>query len=395
MGARDETGIQAVMDNEQRPRDQDESTTIPAEDPLDRSTVEEPEGLDEKDTSWGDYPLDEVLIRNETRTIYEVVRRISQGKYVMDPDFQRDFIWPEDKQSKLIESVVMRIPLPVFYLAEDDAGKMVVVDGLQRLSTFQRFVNGELDLRLPDRAELHGKTFDDLQPKLQTRIEDCNLVFYVIDSKVPERARLDIFERVNGGVPLSRQQMRNSLFMGPATRFLKREARTEAFLRATGCSLNTKTMRDREFVNRFCAFQLLDVELYRGDMDDFLAAGLRCMNDLDDSDLSRLSCEFHRSMANNRCLFERQAFRKHTPGQTRRGVINASLWDVMSTGLSHYPEEVVETRVEPLRRAVYRMLDDEEFNTAITYGPNDARKVKFRFHAATEAFREVLGAHRD
>ena len=143
MGARDETGIQAVMDNEQRPRDQDQSTTIPAEDPLDRSTVEEPEGLDEKDTSWGDYPLDEVLIRNETRTIYEVVRRIKQGKYVMDPDFQRDFIWPEDKQSKLIESVVMRIPLPVFYLAEDDAGKMVVVDGLQRLSTFQRFVNGD------------------------------------------------------------------------------------------------------------------------------------------------------------------------------------------------------------------------------------------------------------
>ena len=65
----------------------------------------------------------------------------------------------------------MRIPLPVFYLAEDDAGRMVVVDGLQRLSTFQRFMSGELDLRLPDRAELHGKTFDDLQAKLQTRIE--------------------------------------------------------------------------------------------------------------------------------------------------------------------------------------------------------------------------------
>ena len=396
MGTRDETSVQAVTDDGRRPRDQEGSAAIPAEDALDRPTeFEEPEGLDEKDTSWGDYPLDEVLIRNETRTIYEVVRRIKQGKYVMDPDFQRDFIWPEDKQSKLIESVVMRIPLPVFYLAEDDAGKMVVVDGLQRLSTFQRFVNGELNLRLADRAELHGKTFDDLEPKLQTRIEDCNLVFYVIDSKVPERARLDIFERVNGGVPLSRQQMRNSLFMGPATRVLKREARTEAFLRATGRSLNTKSMRDREFVNRFCSFQLLDVGLYRGDMDDFLAAGLRCMNDLGESDLSRLSCEFQRSMANNYRLFEGQAFRKHAPGQTRRGVINASLWDVMSTGFSHYPVDLVESQVEHLRQAVYRMLEDEKFNTAITYGPNDARKVKFRFGMATEAFREILVAHRD
>ena len=98
-------------------------------------SFENPEGLGEEDTSWGHYPLDELLIRNESRTIYDVVRRIKLAQYVMDPDFQRDFIWPEDKQSKLIESVVMRIPLPVFYLAEDDAGKMVVVDGLQRLST--------------------------------------------------------------------------------------------------------------------------------------------------------------------------------------------------------------------------------------------------------------------
>ena len=102
--------------------------------------VEEPEALDRDGGSWGDYPIDDLLIRHETRTIHEVIRRIGQNNYVMDPDFQRDFIWPEDKQSKLIESVIMRIPLPVFYLAEDDMGRMVVVDGLQRLSTFRRFV---------------------------------------------------------------------------------------------------------------------------------------------------------------------------------------------------------------------------------------------------------------
>ena len=87
----------------------------------------------------------------------------------MDPDFQRDFIWPEDKQSKLIESVIMRIPLPVFYMAEDDDGRMVVVDGLQRLSTFQRFVKDGLKLRLPDRTRLNGKRFSDLSSKLQNR----------------------------------------------------------------------------------------------------------------------------------------------------------------------------------------------------------------------------------
>ena len=198
------------------------------------SVAEDIEGLgDAEDASWGDYPIDTVLIRNETRTVHDVLRRIGQGSFVMNPDFQRDFIWSEDKQSKLIESVLMRIPLPVFYLAEDDLGRMVVVDGLQRLSTFQRFVNNELQLKLPEHAELNNKRFQDLSPKLQNRVEDCNLILYVIDAKVPERALLDIFERVNSGVPLTRQQMRNCLYMGHATHFLKTEAATELFREAT------------------------------------------------------------------------------------------------------------------------------------------------------------------
>ena len=353
--------------------------------------VEEPEGLDQDSASWGDYPLDDLLIRHENRTIHDVIRRINQSNYVMDPDFQRDFIWPEDKQSKLIESVIMRIPLPVFYMAEDDQGRMVVVDGLQRLSTFCRFITDELRLKLPDRRELDDLRFSDLSSKIQNRVEDCNLIFYIIDSKVPERARLDIFERVNGGVPLTRQQMRNCLFMGDATKFLKNESQTDMFLKATGRSLNNKTMRDREFVNRFCAFQLLGVDDYHGDMDDFLARSLRRMNEMEAVRLSGLSDEFRRGLANNVLLFERHAFRKHKPGQENRTVLNASFWDVMSTGLSRYAERRVTSGANALREAIYGLLEDQEFNTAITYGPNDARKVKRRFAMVREVLQETLG----
>ena len=354
------------------------------------------EGLDSEGRSWGDYPLDEMLIRSDNRTIHDVTRRIDQGRYVMDPDFQRDFIWPEDKQSKLIESVIMRIPLPVFYLAEDDEGRVVIVDGLQRLSTFDRFVKNKLKLRLADRSDLNGKSFSELPPKFQNRVEDCNLIFYVIDSKVPERARLDIFERVNGGVPLTRQQMRNSLFMGKATRFLKKEAQTEVFRQATGESLRTSTMRDREFVNRFCAFQILTATGYRrDDMDEFLAESLRKLNKQSDDELSRLSNAFRRGLENNYLLFERNAFRKHIREQERRGVLNASLWDVMSTGLSRYSKEQVEAHADPLREAFYALLEDEAFNTAITYGPNDPRKVHHRFEAAGNMMEEILGAPTD
>ncbi len=356
----------------------------------DKTEIPEVEGLDDRSGSWGKYPIDELLIRNETRSVYEVVRRIKQDSYVMNPDFQRDFIWKDDTQSRLIESVIMRIPLPVFYLAEDEEGRMIVVDGLQRLSTFERFLRDDLRLRLPDRDELHGKRFSDLGPKLQNRIEDCNLTCYTMDSKVPERARLDIFERVNSGVALSRQQMRNCLYMGKATRFLRDEVRKDLFLKATGKSLRSDNMRDREFVNRFCAFQVLGVARYRGDMDQFLADALRAMNRMQDSEIVTLRRALHRALRNNYNVFGKHAFRKQRRGVGRRSVINAALWDVMSTGLSHYDEDYIGSIGDDLKEEFLALLDNEEFQTAVTLSTNDDKRVRTRFRMARRMFEEVL-----
>jgi hypothetical protein len=359
---------------------------------IDTDGVETEQKAENEDESWGDYPLDTLLIRNENRTVFDVVRRMDKGSFVMDPDFQRDFIWPIDKQSKLIESVLMRIPLPVFYLAEDDLGRMVVVDGLQRLSTFQRFFRNELRLRLPGQEKLDKKKFEDLAPKLQNRVEDCNLVLYVIDAKVPERARLDIFERVNGGVPLTRQQMRNCLYMGSATRFLKEEARKPIFRDATGGSLKEDTMRDREFVNRFCAFQLQDLDEYKGDMDDFLACALRRMNTFDPNQFIGLSKAFERTLKNNYLVFGKHSFRKHTTAQSSRGVLNASLWDVMSTGLSGVATSEVQERQVALREAFASLMQDELFLRSITYSPNSTSQVRHRFRTTRQLFKEIFGA---
>ena len=287
----------------------------------------------------------------------------------------------------------MRIPLPVFYLAENQKGKIIIVDGLQRLSTFQQFLKNKLRLRLPGQEDLDKKYFKDLSAKLQNRVEDFSLTLYIIDSKIPERAQLDIFERVNDGVPLTRQQMRNCLYIGKGTRFLKKMSKSEIFLSATGKSLKSETMRDREFINRFCAFQLLGPNGYNGDMDKFLAICLRHMNTMEESDLLRLSRELHRGLDNNCILFGRHAFRKHQPNQGHRNPINASLWDVMSTGLSHYEADHVQARADPLRQAVYRLLDDVIFNEAITFGTSSTKSVIHRFQAAQQVIQEVLDAH--
>ncbi|MEP0961024.1 MAG: DUF262 domain-containing protein [Roseobacter sp.] len=348
---------------------------------------EEPEGVDNPlDAGWADYPLDAVFVRTEPRSVGDVVDRIDRKRYILDPDFQRDFVWPNPKQSKLIESCVMRIPLPVFYVAEAKDGRIIVVDGLQRLTTFYRYINNQfrlVSLGAKDSDTEHpldGKLFKDLPISLQERILDTPLTMYILDAKAPERARLDIFERVNSGEPLTRQQMRNALYNGPATTWLKNASESPIFRKATGNSLNARTMRDREAINRFCAFKLLTTTEYRGDMDTFLAKGLASLAKLTDVEREELFTLFEGSMALNEELFKEHSFRKSLasgPGATR-SIINVSLFEVCAVTMarSDSPDEEKKTF---LREKIIELLGNEKFINAITYSTNSSTQVRARF----------------
>lgn len=356
------------------------------------------EGLDSHmPEKFGDYPIDTVLIREDRRTAFEVVRRIDldnseKSKFIMDPDFQRDFIWNTLKQSKLIESTIMRIPLPVFYLAEREDGKTIVVDGLQRLSTLARFLNDKLTLTGLELAkELNNKKFSDLTPKLQNRVEDTQLILYLIDPKVPEQAKLDIFERVNGGVPLTRQQMRNSIYNGPSTRWLKQEARDPSFLQATCHSLDSHAMRDRECINRFCAFSVLGVDGYdKGDMDDFLAKALKKMNSMQPSELDQLSSRFRKSMRNNYKIFGAYSFRKHSSQSGRRSVINVALFDVFSVLLAQLDEQAATQNRQIISDIFVSLMNDPTFIESISVSTNSTSKVRTRFALAKTALQALI-----
>jgi hypothetical protein len=153
-------------------------------------------------------------------------------------------------------------------------------------------------------------------------------------------------------------------------------------------------MRDREFVNRFCAFRLLDLDSYsnKDEMDGFLARALTHMNQLPGEQLSALSAELRSSLRNNFAVFGEHSFRKHRPGQERRGVLNASLWDVMSTGLSRIPEDTVLERKDAMLSRFYALMDDEPFIRSITYGPNSANQVRHRFEVMRRTLAEVFDA---
>lgn len=370
------------------------------------SIQESVEGYDSSKTSvgWGEYPLDSVFVRTEKRTVNEVIKRINAGRYEMSPDFQRDFVWPIDKQSRLIESCLMRIPLPVFYVAEAKDGRIIVVDGLQRLTTFRRFLGDKFPLtglgkekeNDPEQPPnpLNGKKFSDLPLNLQERVEDTQLTLYILDPKAPERAKMDIFERVNGGVPLSRQQMRNCLHNGLATRWLKEMAESAEFLKATGNTLDKKSMRDREAINRFCAFKILGKDHYKGDMDAFLAETLENMNQKTKDDLVFLKNSFTISMKINYFLFEKHAFRKSLRFKDRfasRTIINIALFDVCSFLFSEINESKVQKKKEKIVDGFKFLIDtNSEFERSITYATNSTKQVLTRFVLAETVVKEAL-----
>jgi hypothetical protein len=346
---------------------------------------EEIEGIDNSpDLEMHDYPLDSLLILDERRTAHDVCRRIKQGNYILGPDFQRDFVWELGKQSRLIESLLMRIPLPVFYLAER-------IDGLQRLTTISRYLNNEFALRKLGSENEHflGKKFIDLSIKLQNRLEDTQLIMYILDEKVPERARMDIFERVNGGTPLSRQQMRNCMHCGAATRMLKELANNKHFLIAAGKSLNQKTMRDREFINRYMAFEVNGLDKYKGDMDDFLASALSEINKKSQLQIDALKEKFINAMDNCVAIWGRQVFRKPSAPEQTRNVINAALFDVLSVIIGNFQKPLDEKQKKTLYQKLLVLFSDDEFQNAITLSTNDLKRVRMRFKKVTESFQGV------
>ncbi len=344
-------------------------------------------------SGFSEYPIDSLMIRTDHRTVHELLRRIEKNQMVLTPDFQRDFVWDELKQSRLIESVLMRIPLPVMYLAEDDKGKLIVVDGLQRISTFWRFVHDDLALRI-DKEGLKGKKFSDLDARLQNRVEDTQLTLYVIDAKVDDRVRLDIFERVNSGEPLTRQQMRNCIYNGPGTRWLAERALSPRFARLFSPGLRdafSKAMRDREIINRFAAFSVLGPDKYRGDMDQFIGNSLRKLNAMTDAERDELTQLFERGLENNWIVFEKLSFRRHDVPDAKNTRFNVALFDVMCIFMGQYDTKYVEQKQSKIRSAFYRVMGDSDVGAAVSYGTNHTDRVKARFEMIPTKLREVLG----
>ena len=140
---------------------------------------------------------EEVRIGTTYVSVEQIVLRIKNGEIYWDTDVQQSFDWKPMQQSHLIESLLLRIPIPVFYLAADEGSNWSVVDGVQRLSAIYNFVTGEFSLnRLEYFVRFDGKHYYDLPRPMQRRIDETQLVLHIVEVGTPEDVMFNISRRI-------------------------------------------------------------------------------------------------------------------------------------------------------------------------------------------------------
>lgn len=352
-------------------------------------------------------PFDPTLIRIDTRpiTVDGIIKRIVNDEINLHPDFQRmGGIWNDMVQSRLIESLLIRIPLPAFYMDATDDDKWLVIDGLQRLTALKRFiVDKSLKLQKLEfwGNEYNGKIFDELPRALQRRIEETQLTLYLVQKGTPHKVKFNIFKRINtGGVPLSGQEIRHALNLGRSTELLEELAKSHEFKRATDESVSPMRMVDRECVLRFLAFKLKDPKEYssRDDLDSFLNDRMQEINiqgKQRPAFLDELRDSFKRAMNAAHDIFGNRAFRKIDKGTGRRSPISKALFEAWSVNLDKLNDAEIKKLVESkvvLEKKFLALLNDPEFGIAISYSTGDARRVKYRFEQVEQIIQETLNA---
>ena len=311
----------------------------------------------------------------------------------LEPEFQRKGnLWPMDQQSRLIESMMLKIPIPAFYFNAANDDRWVVIDGLQRLTALQNFLVGQPDENGNNRKEpfvglqyleaFNDLTFDELPRQYVRRIRETPIVAYTVEKGTPDVVVYNIFQRINtGGLQLNPQEIRQALYTGKATRLIQQLVENKEFQTATQYAIESERMTDREYVTRFIAFTELDYRLeYKGNIDEFLIKALKKVNTYTEKELQRVALGFERVMRYSKDIFGRYAFRKYNENW-RRSPINKALFELWSVCFSELSDQQLDRIVkkrEEFLVAFRNLQQTPEFVTALKAGDrySTARRIE-------------------
>jgi hypothetical protein len=344
----------------------------------------------------------DIRVNTKAYSLRQIIDEISDGSIDLAPDFQRQFVWGAAQQTRLIESILLGIPLPSFYFNADADNSVQVVDGVQRLTTVRDFADGRFALSgdLEYLKELNGLVFGMLAPALRRRFHQTQIYVHVIEATTPPDVKYDIFRRINtGGSPLAPQEIRHCLGRARSRSLLSRLATAPEFLRAARIR-KPERMVDRELVLRFLAFRnLMDRDASMAQytqvetLDLFLLSATRELDDpasVTHEQLALVEARFAVGMRNALAVFGDYAFRKWPSGGTRRNPLNKALFDCWSVVLS-YVDDLSENDAAAIQEAARTaMTTDPRYEQSISVATGNTDRVFYRFRKTREIVEGAL-----
>ena len=341
-----------------------------------------------------------IRIRRDPFTLGQLIDKMQYKEIKFDTPFQRKAgLWDAMKQSRLIESILLRLPLPAFYFDETDENKQIwnVIDGLQRCSVFQNFIVDKkmtlVDLEFLGK-QYNGSTYSDLPRELQRRIMQTALTVYVIESGTPEEVKFNIFKRINtGGLILTPQEIRHAMNQGVAADFVAELAQYDEFLKATCHIIKKDRMEDRDFITRFIAFYLQGYLSYQPDLDSFMTKGMSLIKKLSDDKLDEIRENFKRAMNTAWEIFGNDAFRKRMSVDDKRKPINKALFEVLSVSLAKLTDQQCDKLIKKkksFKQYFIELNHDTKFRYSLSSGTGQKDSVILRFTRIGDMIYQIL-----
>ncbi len=372
---------------------------------MDESKIVNLDELEEDEANLNDENSEEPLPRRRIFTekldppISALYDRWKSGDLVLSPIFQRRQVWDDARKSRLVESVLLEVPLPIFYLAESQDGTQEVIDGQQRLNALFQFLDNKYSLRgLKALTEHNGKKFESFKDNklIQKLVRDYPLRIIIFKRESDENLRFEIFERLNtGAVPLNDQELRNCIYRGAYNQLLIELAADSDYMRLMGLKAPEKRMKDVEYVLRFAAFYHKTYLHYKPSMARFLNEDMKNYQNVSKTDADKLGGAFKRSVALTKSLLGQNAFRRyyhgHKYGYWESKKFNASLYDILMGCFADADKNQVMSNLDAIREAlIVLMTENQEFIDAIELSTSATRMVLKRFDIWRMTLDEIL-----
>lgn len=342
----------------------------------------------------------EVPIEKCDRSLAELKRWKDEGDLIIDPEWQRNYVWTRRQASKLIESFLLGIPVPVIYLARTHDGQYEVIDGLQRLTSAFDFLDNKYRLAdLGIRKDLNGKRFRDIDRPGQNKLKNSVLRSFELPSDTGADIHFVVFERLNtGGTKLNEMEIRNCLYRGRLNDLIKELAADEDFIRCVNEKTLSRRMKDRTFVLRFLAFYERTHGKCRNGLKKFLNEFLDTYRNPSDEKLREYREVFKRCVKAAQTVFGSDGFRlKKEKTGTSRSLgewstrANVAIFQCIATSFATHRSGEITKNADNIREEYLDLIsEDNKWVDYVRRATGETSRLDYVFETWRRRLGEVL-----